>query len=243
MVSKSLDNGGLLFGYVPLSGFFAPLPLTCNSDCDDGGYAFNVPPYTYNGQTYTQTLMSVNGTLEAGLNSGQFSSFNNQNLPDATAPNNILAPFWRDLNLNAGGNMYSGTLSAGPFSWTIYEWEAVPHFGSSNSVSMQVWIGVNGTPVEGDIHFVYGDMSSGTANGGTVGAENATGSLGKSYFYNGNGNAPVEGDEIRVSTVFGGEANLSFKVMTDCSEDLVINQANMNNASKGEVAIAVTSCQ
>ena len=242
-IEVALDNGGLLFGYVPLSGFFAPLPLTCNNDCDDGGYAFNVPPYTYNGQTYTQTLMSVNGTLEAGFNSGQFSSFNNQNLPDATAPNNILAPFWRDLNLNAGGNMYSGTLSAGPFSWTIYEWEAVPHFGSSNSVSMQVWIGVNGTPVEGDIHFVYGDMSSGTANGGTVGAENATGSLGKSYFYNGNGNAPVEGDEIRVSTVFGGEANLSFKVMTDCSEDLVINQANLSNDGKGEVAIAVTSCQ
>jgi hypothetical protein len=108
---------------------------------------------------------------------------------------------------------------------------------------MQVWIGVNDTAAEGDIHFVYGDMSTGTADGGTVGAENATGSLGKSYFYNGNGNAPVAGDEIRVSTVSGGEANLSFKVMTDCSKDLVINQANMSNDDKGEVAIAVTSCQ
>ncbi|WP_217639065.1 S8 family serine peptidase [Colwellia chukchiensis] len=246
-IEVALDAGGSpAGGYLPLSIFgIAPLELTCNGDCDDGGYAFNVPPFTYNGQTYTQTIMSVNGTLEAGLDSGQFSSFNNQNLPDATAPNNILAPFWRDLNLNDGGNMYMGRLGGGGAIWTIYEWAAVPHWGSNNAktVTMQVWIGENGTAAEGNIHFVYDDMTTGTADGGTVGAENATGSLGKSYFYNGSGAAPMAGDEIRVSSVTGGEASLSFQVITDCSEELVINQANLNNNGKGEVAIAVTSCQ
>lgn len=244
-IDVSLDAGGSpAGGYLPLSIFVAPLAKTCNGNCDDGGFLFNVPAYTYNGATYTQTIFSVNGTLEAGTASGAFSSFSNQNLPDASSPNNILAPFWRDLNLNTGGEMYIAVLSSGPFQWTVYEWTNIPHFGNaSRTVTMQVWIGSNGTPAQGDIHFVYGDMSTGTSNGGTVGAENASGTVGMSYFYNGAGNAPALNDEIRVSTQQGGEASLSFQVVTDCSTENVVNVANVGASGGNEVAIAVTSCQ
>ncbi|MCW8091200.1 S8 family serine peptidase [Alteromonas sp. ASW11-130] len=243
-IDVSMDAGGSIAGYVPLSLFTAPLAKTCNGDCDDGGFLFNVPAYTFNGETYTQTLFSVNGTLEAGSDSGVFSSFNNQDFPDPSSPNNILAPFWRDLNLNDGGNMYVTVLNAGASQWTVYEWEAVPHFGNtSRTVTMQVWIGNNGTPVEGDIHFVYGDMSTGTAHGGTVGAENASGTAGMSYFYNGSGTAPVAGDELRVSTLDGGSATLGFQVVTDCSVDSVINRASLTGDGQQETAIAVTACQ
>jgi hypothetical protein len=246
-----LDPGGLaitpsgfLGGYTSLAGFgVPPLALTCNGDCDDGGYFFNVPAYTFNGQTYTQTLFSVNGTLEAGSASGGFSSFNNQNLPDASLPNNIMAPFWRDLNLNAGGNMYIAGFNFGCGTATAYEWEAVPHFGSPlETVTMQVWIGDDGGCLADLIHFVYGDMSTGTSNGGTVGVENATGTIGTSYFFNGSGTVPVLNDELLVSTLNGGSATLGFQVETDCSEELVINEADLSNSGANEVAIAVANC-
>jgi uncharacterized repeat protein (TIGR01451 family) len=245
-----LDPGGLdvspspsLFGYFSLGAFgVAPLSLTCNGDCDDGGYFFNVPAYTFNGQTYTQTLFSVNGTLEAGSASGQFSSFANQNLPDSSEPNNILAPFWRDLNLSAGGNMYIAVLGAGGGTqWTIYEWENVPHFGSSDAVTMQVWVANDGTPFAGEIHYVYARLDN-TTVGATVGAENATGTVGTSYFYNGAGTTPEVGTDLLVSTLNGGSANLGFQVVTDCSESPVVNQADLSSADGDEVAIAVTSC-
>jgi len=243
-LALSLDPGGSVAGgFLPLALFgISPLPLTCNGDCDDGGFLFNVPAYTFNGQTYTQTLFSVNGTLEAGTASGQFSSFANQNLPDASLPNNILAPFWRDLNLSAGGSMSIGRLSVGCGIVTAYEWNAVPHFGSTDTVSMQVWIGEDGGCVEGLIHYTYGPMDN-TSVGGTVGVENETGTVGASHFYNGTGSAPVIGDEILVQNLNGGSANLGFQVETDCSEDLIINEADLSNADTNEVAIAVTSCQ
>lgn len=244
-IDVAMDAGGSIAGYLPLAALgVPPLPLSCNGNCDDGGYFFNVPSFTYNGEAYTQVLFSINGTLEVGIASGGFSSFDNQQLPDSTAPNNILAPFWRDLNLNEGGNMYSATLSSGSASWTVYEWRAVPHFGDPTStVTMQVWIGLNGTPVEEQIHFVYGDMSSGVNNGGTVGAENASGTAGTSYFYNGSGTAPQAGDELLVSSTEGGEATLSFEVITDCSVESVVNMANLSSEEQSETAIAVTACQ
>jgi len=236
-------------GYLPLSLFgVAPQPLTCNGDCDDGGYFFTgLPSFTYNGASYSEVLFSVNGTLELGSASGVFSSFDNQNLPDENTPNNVLAPFWRDLNLNDGGNMYVGTLSGGGAAWVVFEWEAVPHFSDSGvgapTVSMQIWAGQDGTPVEGQIHYVYGAMDD-TSVGGTVGAENVQGTVGTSYFFNGIGTAPVAGDELLLSTVDGGSATLSFDVkVRRCRDDLIINEANLVNGEDGEMAIAVTSCE
>jgi uncharacterized repeat protein (TIGR01451 family) len=237
------DPGGSPGGYLPLALFgIAPLNTGCNGNCDDGGYFYNVAPYTYNGETYTQTLFSVNGTLEAGSASLSFSSFNNQNLPDSTSPNNILAPFWRDLDQSAGGEMYLGRLGGGCAIWTIYEWAAVPHWGGSDTVSMQVWIGENGTCVEGDIHFTYGDMDN-PAAGGTIGVENASGTVGTSYYFNGTGVAPAADDELRISSTIGGTANLGFQVVTDCSADVIANQGDLSNAGGDETAIAVTQCE
>jgi uncharacterized repeat protein (TIGR01451 family) len=239
----SADPGGSPGGgYLPLSLFTAPLAKTCNGDCDDGGYVFNVPAFTFNGASYSQLIFSVNGTVEAGTDSGVFSSFANQNLPDASLPNNIIAPFWRDLNMNAGGNMYIVVLSGGPFQWTVVEWENVPHFGSTDAVTMQVWLGSTGTPAEGMIHFTYGRMDN-PAAGGTVGAENASGSVGTSYFYNGAGTAPAVGDELLVSLLDGGSATLGFQVETSCSDSVTLNQADVSTADTEETAIAVTSCE
>ena len=85
------------FGYIPLS-IFVP-PIGCPSNCDDGAFIFNVPSFTYDGASYSQVIWSVNGTIEAGTASGLAASANNRSMPDATPPNNLIAPFWTDLDL------------------------------------------------------------------------------------------------------------------------------------------------
>ncbi len=228
------------FGYFSL-GAFGVIPFDLPGNCDDGAWSLNVPTFTYNGASYSSVIWSVNGTIEAGTASGLATSFANQDLPDATPPNNVLAPFWRDLNLCNGGNWYVASLSAGSSAWTIYEWENTPHFGSADAVTMQVWIGINGTAAAGNIHYVYERLDN-TGAGTTVGAENASGTIGDSYFFSGLGTAPAVGVDLLVETLSSGNVTLGFQVTTDCSEDSIVNTGDLSNGDKAESAIAVTSC-
>ncbi|MEE8078116.1 MAG: S8 family serine peptidase, partial [Pseudomonadales bacterium] len=178
--SGTLDTGVLdviaspaPFGYFSLGAFGVP-PFSLPGNCDDGAFIINIPAFTYNGQSYSQVIWSVNGTLEAGIDSLLASSFLNQNLPDPTPPNNLLAPFWRDLNLCAGGNWYVAVLGAGPFTWAIFEWEDVPHFGSPDAATFQVWIEIDGSPTAPAISYTYARLDNVNV-GATVGAEDASG--------------------------------------------------------------------
>jgi uncharacterized repeat protein (TIGR01451 family) len=227
------------FGYVPLGAFFAPFGLPSN--CDDGALIVNVPSFTYNGASYAQVIWSVNGTLEAGTASGQATSFANQNLPDPTPPNNLLAPFWRDLDLCAGGNWYVGTLTDGVGTWLIFEWEDVPHFGSPDAATFQIWLELDGSPTAPAINYTYARMDN-TGVGATVGAENTTGTDGASYFFNGAGTPPAVGVDLGVVVLPGGSATLGFQIVTDCSADPTVNEGELTNGANSERAIAVTTC-
>lgn len=244
-----LDPGGLeispdgnIFGYFSL-GAFGVAPFALPTNCDDGAQILNVPTYTYNGASYSSVIWSVNGTIEAGTASGSATSFANQDFPDATPPNNLLAPYWRDLNACAGGNMYVTVLSAGPYSWTVYEWEDVPHFGSTDAATFQVWVRNDGSPTDvPQAHFAYGRLDN-TSVGATVGAENDAGTIGDAYFFNGAGTPPVVGTDLWVKTLNGGTATLGFKVTADYSSDLIVNEGTLSNSAANENAIAATICQ
>jgi len=243
-----LDAGGLavadvggITGYVPLSLFGPPFGFPAN--CDDGAFLLNVPSFTYNGTSYSQLIWSVNGTVEAGISSLQATSFNNQNLPDPTTPNNLIAPFWRDLNGCAGGNLYVAVLTDGIHTWTILEWENVPHFGSPDAATFQVWLLNDGSPTDvPDAHFTYNRLDN-TGVGATVGVENATGTLGDSYFYNGAGTAPAVGTDLSVLSTQGGSATLGFQVTVDeCNDPGIANEARISNHGDKERAIATSTC-
>jgi hypothetical protein len=154
-----------------------------------------------------------------------------------------MAPFWRDLNGCAGGNLYVATLSAGPFQWTVYEWEDVPHFGSSDAATFQVWVATDVSPDAGQQYFTYARLDN-TGVGATVGAENASGTVGDSYFYNGAGTAPAVGTDLVVSQTPGGTATLTFQAeIDDCDVgEAIINRADVSTASSSDSAIAVTEC-
>lgn len=211
------------FGYFPLASL-GVAPFGCPSNCDDGGFILNVPAFGYNGQTYSQVIWSVNGTLEAGTSSGLAASASNQNLPSTTLPNNIIAPWWTDLNLGAGGNWYVAVLNAGPNQYTVYEWANVPRFGDNSSTfSFQIWV-QNGTE---NIWFAYGPFAGNTTDG-TVGAENSDGTIGDTVYFDGAGTLPWGGSGLKVSAIPGapGETHVitfsargkNVGVWTNCAE-------------------------
>ena len=187
-------------GYLALSLFgVAPVPGVTDDSVTD----FTVPAFTFAGETYTRVGFSSNGYVVIGGSTGPAdNSINNQNFPDPTPPNNVLAPFWTDLNPAAAGALRIAVLTDGLDTWIVMDWAGVREFSTANSNSFEVWIGVNGdaNPAE-DITFAYGPIAgSGDLGFLTVGAENKLGTRGQNYRYNGAGTLPAAGTELRVTT-------------------------------------------
>jgi uncharacterized repeat protein (TIGR01451 family) len=184
-------------GYLPLSLFgIAPL----GGVSDESITNFNVPPFEYAGETYTSIGMVSNGYAVVGGGTGADVDFINTDLPDPTPPNNVLAPYWTDLNPAFGGAMRAGTLTDGVNTWLVLDWENVREFGDVETASFQIWIGLN-TPQ--DISYTYGAINDGDGGFLTVGAENSFGNRGNAWYFDGDGTLPVAGSELRVIGVPG----------------------------------------
>lgn len=165
-------------------------------------------PYIFNGIEYTTVGMTSNGYLIAGLGSDEDISYIPQVFPNEIIPNNVIAPFWTDLNPEAGGNLYAALLTRDEKSWAVLEWEDVPVFDSdklapnctgecSNQFTFQVWIETN-APAQ-DITFIYEKVGGpGAQTGLGVGAENADGSLGDNY-----ASVPTVEDQLSIIDIPG----------------------------------------
>jgi subtilisin family serine protease len=186
-------------GYLPLSLFGIP-PVSGVGD--DTITNFNVPAFTLAGETYTLLGFSSNGYVVVGGGSGPDNSINNQNFPNPNRPNNVLAPFWTDLNPGAAGAMRIGTLTDGSDTWIVLDWDGVREFSTAaRTHSFQIWIGVQGDANPGeDISYAFGP-NTGNGDGGflSVGAENRFGNSGQNTYYNGTGTLPSNGTQLRVT--------------------------------------------
>ncbi len=201
----SIGTGTSPAGYLPLSLF----GITPEAGVDDESILnYNVPAFNYGGQSYTSIGFVSNGYAVVGGGTGADVQFVNQQLPDPTPPNNVLAPFWSDLNPGAAGAMRIGTLSDGVNTWLVLDWEGVKEYSTAKTNSFQIWIGVDGAE---DITFTYGTLQ-GSGDGGflTVGAENFAGTSGQNYYADGIiGTLPTSTTQLRVSSLPGvpGEAH------------------------------------
>jgi len=200
-------------GYLPLSAFGIP-PIAGVGD--DTLTNFNVPPFLYGGEVYSRVGVASNGYLVIGGGSGVDNTINNQNFPDPTRPNNVIAAFWTDLNPAAAGAIRIATLSGGGDTWLVVDWQGVREFSTAgNTHSFQIWIGVNNdaNPAE-DVSIAYGPNTGSGDNGRlTVGAENKVGSRGGNVYFNGTGTLPVNGTQLRVTSsppVAGGNVTFTY---------------------------------
>jgi subtilisin family serine protease len=186
-------------GYLPLANFGVP-PV--GNVTDDTIINFNVPEFLYAGEVYTRVGFASNGYVVVGGGSGPDISVNNQNFPNPARPNNVLAPFWTDLDPAAAGTLRIGTLTDGFDTWIILDWQAVREFTLPRLASFQVWIGVRADAHPGeDISFAYGPIQ-GNGDGGflSVGVENRFGNRGQNVYFNGTGTLPANGTQLRVAS-------------------------------------------
>jgi subtilisin family serine protease len=164
---------GALFGYIPLDIFgVTPLPVG-----DEEALNFNVPAYIFAGQTLNRLGVTSNGYLVAGGATGQDIDFIPQQFPNPVPPNNVLAPFWTDLDGSGAPGIFIATLTDGIDTWIVVE-SRLNVFGTTSQRVFQAWIGVNGTE---DITFAYDPANLPADPSGfpfNVGAENVDGSAG-----------------------------------------------------------------
>jgi uncharacterized repeat protein (TIGR01451 family) len=88
-------------GYVSPLGLTGVLSLTANcTTCDESGFNISGFDFYYLGTHYTSVGIISNGYIVPGTITGADIEAVNQQLPDATVPNNVIAAFWTDLDLD-----------------------------------------------------------------------------------------------------------------------------------------------
>ncbi len=163
--------------WLPLSLFTNPIALG-----DEDAVNFDVPTFVYGSQPYNQIGVTSNGYIVLGGATGQDIEFEPPGIPDPALPNNILAPFWTDLDGSTSTGIRAVSLTDGVNSWIVVEWQMNPWGTVNNEQVFQVWIGINGVE---DITFAYDPDNLPTSPWPTVvGAENINGSAGDSLGMN-----------------------------------------------------------
>ena len=121
-------------GYFRLSQFPTITPIAGMTD--EAIVNFNTPPFKYGTEVYSRIAVDSNGYVVIGGGTAEDNDCRDpQTFPNPTRPNNVLAPYWTDLNPGAGGAVRIGVLSGGGLSWLVVDWEAVDTFGVPASAS------------------------------------------------------------------------------------------------------------
>jgi hypothetical protein len=229
-------------GYLPLSTYYPA--ITCSGSCDDRVFSAPVPAgILFNGTVYQSINISTNGFVQLG--GSTLAAPVNQQMPDAAAPNSVLAPFWTDLHPagtdgQGGGQMYAGYLTyPSGRTWLVIEWRDVRAKGLSARHTFQVWLQTGGQ-VE-DVTFSYMALESLGANGAlTVGAEDGGGLHGTSFYYNGAGTAPAQYSNVTVASTQpgpGGTARITFRATGQSTGTFTHCGAAIRDGS-GEIAVS-----
>lgn len=135
----------------------------------DEGYAgpislgFDFPFYD---NDKTEIYVSTNGFITFSTITS--SVFSNDPIPDTDVPNEIIAPFWDDLDGSSQGNVYYKRQN-NTFILQFTNWQKYP---GSGSFTFQVVLYSSGKIM------IYYESMSGTINSCTIGVENADGSDG-----------------------------------------------------------------
>jgi subtilisin family serine protease len=161
-------------GFLPLEDFgIAPVAGVG----DETIVNFDVPSFVYGGEVYTSVGMVSNGYLVVGGGTSADVEFAPPaTFPDAAAPNNVVAPWWTDLNPADGGALRIATLSDGVNTFLVAEWQDVPTWSGNGDNSFQVWITLGATE---ETYITYdGALTAEPDVGSLTGAENRTGSSG-----------------------------------------------------------------
>jgi Subtilase family/PA domain/Fibronectin type-III domain len=181
-------------GYRPLAQYGVAATKVGDRDL----ITYEVPEFVYGGKAYRTIGVDANGYLVVGDAAGAAGALPGR-LPDVARPNNVLAPFWTDLDGSRDEGIRAARLTDGVSAWVVVEWQVsiagdrssgggsatggpAPGSdvaGAGDNRHFQVWLGANGVE---DVAFAYDPAAPPRAPAGRpvlVGAENADGSAGQ----------------------------------------------------------------
>ncbi|PAP74948.1 hypothetical protein BSZ37_00010, partial [Rubrivirga marina] len=140
----------------------------------DEGYADVALPFTFPFYGADKSTIRVYSNGFATFSSAVGDTYTNpSSFPGASGPtnvNDVIAPFWDDLDGSVGGATYTGTLGDGRF---VIQWDGVPRFSEPGSaMTFQILLSADGL-----IEFQYETMT-GTVTSAATGLENADQTIG-----------------------------------------------------------------
>ncbi|MCR2817970.1 S8 family serine peptidase [Microbacterium sp. zg.Y1090] len=178
-LAPSIDAVGPDDGTHPAGGYLSLASMGIAPVATLGDEAivnYTVPSFSYGGEVYSRIGIVSNGYVVVGGGTSADVSYQSTGIPDPTVPNNVLAPYWTDLNPEEGGAVRVGSLSDGVNSYLVVEWEDVPTYSGNATNTFQLWLTLGAT--EGQ-WFAYGDAPvSDAATTAVTGAENRNGTSG-----------------------------------------------------------------
>jgi len=201
--------------------------------------------FYYVNEHYGDMIMSTNGVVRAGVGPFQVCPpTSNQQFPKNDIVDdwdNLIAPFWTDLDPEAGGQMYyeSGVMYNGKPHYVL-EWNAIPLKNHTDTTAtFQMWIEKGSD----NVWFAYpsgGPLNGSTIPNATIGGEDKTGTMGANYYYNGTGTMPDGSVDVWVglkpeTKTFGYQATVNA-----VADDNVINEAKVTVDTTTNSARTVT---
>ena len=170
----SITQGGTGAGYFPLSAIGVP-PIPGVGD--ETMVSLGTSPFLFGGETYDQIGMASDGYAVVGDAGPKDLSAVPQTFPDPAAPNNVLAPFWTDLDPSVSGAIYAAEVTDTRHNWIVLDWEGVPTAGTTEFQTFEIWIQID-AGIEA-VSFEYETVAGpGAPSGLNEGAENRTGTSG-----------------------------------------------------------------
>ena len=176
-------NGAPSFDWIEIAPAAGGTGINLNLGDDQTGHV-NLPfSFMYYGTNYNEVSICSNGWIGLGYISS--TTYSNASIPSGGSPNNMVCPFWDDLNPASGGQVcWMNDAANHRF---IIEWYQVPHYPNTGQYTFQAILydpAFYLTPTgDGEILVNYESFS--TSNSVTLGIENSNGSVGLEFLYNG----------------------------------------------------------
>jgi hypothetical protein len=145
---------------------------------DDGNYGpFDLGfPFEFYGTEHTTVRICANGWLSF---TSVATSLTNEEIPCDAEPNDLIAPFWDDLDPSSGGNIYY--YSDGANGRFIAQWDHVPRYSSTPDTASYTFQAV--LYADGRIVYQYNSLT-GPVESCTVGTEDGAGMDGLQVVFN-----------------------------------------------------------
>ena len=179
-------TGGPVYNWRDISATGTSIDFGTNYDDNTAripiGFSFN-----FYETSYDSLWVTTNGFVTFGAG---YTNLSNDSIPTVTTPNNGIYLLWDDLHALALGKIKYQVLGTAPNCTLVVSWDNIRYYSSptgDSTLTFQVLLCQN----SGNIIAQYRDITTGNGAGqdngmlATVGTENATGSTGLNYIYNG----------------------------------------------------------